>query len=226
MSRKQIAIATIFLVLLIDQALKFYIKTNIHYGDGFNILGLEWARIHFVENDGMAFGISFGGVVGKYFLSVFRIVTVSILIYVLIKMIKEKESKGLIFFFSMIIAGAIGNIIDSLFYGIIFSESYYHGSVAVLFPPEGGYGSFLTGKVVDMLYFPIIDTTLPESFPIWGGQRFEFFKPVFNIADAAISVGVISILLFHRYIIQSDKKSNETTVNEENSIVENEPLAH
>lgn len=189
---------TIFLVLIIDQCLKVYVKTNIHYQDGFDILGLSWAKIYFIENDGMAFGISFGGIVGKYVLSIFRILMVGFLFYILRSLLKNNESYGLIISFSMIIAGAMGNIIDSLFYGIIFSSSEFHGGLATMFPPEGGYSGFLTGKVVDMLYFPLIDTQLPEWFPIWGGERFEFFKPVFNVADSAITVGVISIILFHR----------------------------
>ncbi|MEZ4910209.1 MAG: lipoprotein signal peptidase [Saprospiraceae bacterium] len=206
MSRTQAAVFTIALVLILDQVLKIYVKTHIHYGDGFSLLGLEWARIHFVENEGMAFGISIGGKIGKYILSIFRIVTVSVLVYILRNMIKTKESIGLIIFFSMVIAGAIGNIIDSMFYGMIFSESYFHGPIATLFPPEGGYGSFLTGKVVDMLYFPLYDGPLPAWVPFIGGKPFEFFKHVFNIADASISIGVVCILLFHRSILKNNKK--------------------
>ncbi|MFZ1748735.1 MAG: lipoprotein signal peptidase, partial [Saprospiraceae bacterium] len=194
----------ILMVLTLDQVLKVYIKTNIHYGDGFDLLGLSWAKIHFVENEGMAFGLSFGGVVGKYILSIFRIVMVGFLFYILRNLIKNNESTGLILSFSLIIAGALGNIIDSMFYGLIFSESYFHGGLATLFPEEGGYGHFLTGKVVDMLYFPMIDTILPEWLPIWGGERFEFFRPVFNIADSAITIGVTSILLFHRRFFSSE----------------------
>ncbi len=197
---------TILIILIIDQAVKIYIKTNINYGDGFDILGLSWAKIHFVENEGMAFGMSFGGLTGKYILSIFRIIMTIFLLYILRNLLKQNESMGLIISFSMVIAGAIGNSIDGLFYGLIFSESHYHGGLATMFPPEGGYGSFLTGKVVDMLYFPIIDTVLPESFPIWGGERFEFFRPVFNIADSAISIGVASILIFHRRFFNSEIK--------------------
>lgn len=194
---------TILALILIDQIVKFYIKLNIPYGDGFKILGLDWARIHFVENEGMAFGISFGGITGKYILSIFRIFMTGFLIYFLNTIIKQGESKRLVFFFSLVIAGAIGNSIDGLFYGLIFSESYYNGPLGVLFPPDGGYGSFLTGKVVDMLYFPMIDTVWPSWVPIIGGEPLEFFRPVFNIADAAISVGVASILLFERKFFMS-----------------------
>ncbi|MFZ1457309.1 MAG: lipoprotein signal peptidase [Saprospiraceae bacterium] len=214
MRKSTAVLLTIILILILDQVLKIYIKTHIHYGDGFDILGLSWAKIHFVENEGMAFGLSFGGVTGKYILSIFRILMVVFLIYILNNLLKNKETYGLIISFSMIIAGAIGNIIDSMFYGLIFSESYFHGGLATMFPPEGGYGNFLTGKVVDMLYFPLIDTILPEWFPIWGGERFEFFRPVFNIADSAITVGVASILLFHRRFFNAEKQTAKETVSD------------
>ncbi len=204
MNKSTIVLFTILIILIIDQAVKIWIKTHINYGDGFDILGLSWAKIHFVENEGMAFGMSFGGLTGKYILSIFRIVMTGFLLYILYNLIKQNETNGLIVSFSMVIAGAVGNSIDGMFYGLIFSESHYHGGLATMFPPEGGYGSFLTGKVVDMLYFPMIDTVLPEWLPIWGGQRFEFFRPVFNIADSAITVGVASILLFHRRFFKSD----------------------
>ena len=209
MKKSTAVLITILTILIIDQLVKIYVKTHIHYGDGFDMLGLSWAKIHFVENEGMAFGLSFGGLTGKYILSIFRIIMVVFLFYILCNLIKHKETYGLIISFSMIIAGALGNIIDSMFYGLIFSESYFHGGLATMFPPEGGYGSFLTGKVVDMLYFPMIDTVLPEWMPLWGGERFEFFRPVFNIADSAITVGVASILLFHRRFFNSETVKDE-----------------
>jgi signal peptidase II len=196
---------TVFIVLVLDQLLKIYIKTNIEYGQGFDILGLSWAKIHFIENKGMAFGLSFGGVTGKYVLSIFRILMVGLLSYLLFGLIKTKESKWLIFSFSLIVAGAVGNIIDSVIYGLIFSESSYHGGLAHFVPFGEGYAPFLQGKVVDMFYFPMVDTILPEWIPIWGGQRFEFFQPVFNLADSAISVGVVSMLLFHRSFFLDEK---------------------
>lgn len=222
MKKSTAVLITILTILIIDQLVKIYVKTHIHYGDGFDMLGLSWAKIHFVENEGMAFGLSFGGLTGKYILSIFRIIMVVFLFYILCNLIKHKETYGLIISFSMIIAGALGNIIDSMFYGLIFSESYFHGGLATMFPPEGGYGSFLTGKVVDMLYFPMIDTVLPEWMPLWGGERFEFFRPVFNIADSAITVGVASILLFHRRFFNSETVKDEKPKTENIQATENE----
>lgn len=182
------------------------------YGQEFEILGLSWARIHFVENEGMAFGITLGGNAGKLALSLFRILAVVFLVYIIRSLIKAKESKGLLLCFGLILAGAIGNILDSAFYGLIFSESRYHGPVAELFPEGGGYAQFLFGKVVDMLYFPMINTYLPDWVPFWGGERFQFFNPVFNIADAAISTGVISLIVFHRNFLRTAGKETESTL--------------
>ena len=185
-------------MLIIDQALKIYTKTNFELGGGFLMFGQEWAKIHFVENDGMAFGLSFGGVIGKYMLSIFRIILVMALIYIIRGMIKAKENTGLLIAFALIIAGAIGNILDCAFYGMIFSDSPYHGSVAEMFPEGGGYAPFLRGKVVDMFYFPMYKGILPDWIPFRGGKPFSFFNPVFNVADTSISVGVFSILVFYR----------------------------
>lgn len=210
MKRSHLLFLLVFAVLIIDQWLKVYIKTNFSIGGGFNILGLSWAQIHFIENEGMAFGLSFGGVVGKYALSIFRIVMVGFLIYFLRTLIRSKESFGLQISFALIIAGAVGNIIDSMFYGLLFSESCFHCGVAEFLPEGGGYAGFLQGSVVDMFYFPMIDTHWPDWFPVWGGERFAFFKPVFNVADSAISIGVAIILIFYRsYFVGTKKKKQE-----------------
>jgi signal peptidase II len=206
--------------LIIDQWLKVHIKLTYPIGEGFKMFGQDWARIHFVENKGMAFGLEMGGAAGKYALSIFRILMVGLLGYIIKGLVEAKESKWLIVCFSLIIAGAIGNIIDSMVYGLIFSASSFHGPVAQFMPEAGGYAPFLQGKVVDMFHFPMVTTTWPEWVPKWGGSSLEFFRPVFNVADAAISVGVIAILLFHRRFftkpedikIQSEANSISTSI--------------
>lgn len=172
-------------------------------GEEILLFGSSRALIHFVENNGMAFGITLGGSYGKLALSLFRIFAVGFLIYYLRHLIQSKVSFGLLVSFSLILAGALGNILDSAFYGLIFSESSYHGGVAVLFPPEGGYAGFLHGKVVDMLYFPLFQGDFPEWLPFWGGEPYLFFRPVFNLADMSITIGVLNILIFQRSFFAS-----------------------
>jgi len=188
----------ILLVLFLDQGLKIWVKTHMEYGDEIALFGADWAMLHFVENNGMAFGLSLGGDYGKLALSLFRILAVGFLIYFIGRLIKLKLSMGLLASFALILAGALGNIIDSAFYGMIFSASPNHGGLATLFPPEGGYSSFLYGKVVDMFYFPMFRGHYPDWFPFSAGKPFLFFRPVFNIADAAITIGVTSIIIFYR----------------------------
>ena len=194
MSRGKLAILTVFLVLLLDQLLKIYIKTHFMLGQEFRIA--NWFIIHFTENNGMAFGMELGGSVGKLILSLFRVIAVIAIAGYLVYLVRQKSSRGLIISIALILAGALGNIVDSLFYGMIFNNSYYQ--LATLFPSEGGYSSFLHGKVVDMLYFPLLQGHFPTWVPIWGGEEFEFFRPVFNLADSAITVGVAIILLFQK----------------------------
>ncbi len=188
----------ITLILVADQALKFYIKTHFALQEEHNVLG-RFFRLHFVENAGMAWGWKFGGDFGKIVLTLFRMVAVILGVFYLRNIIKKRYHPGFIICAALIFAGAAGNLIDSMFYGLIFNNSdYYVHNVAIMFPPHGGYAGFLHGQVVDMLYFPIIQTHYPSWFPVWGGQDFEFFSPVFNLADASISVGVIAILLWQR----------------------------
>ena len=189
-------IILIVLILIADQVLKIWIKTHMTLGEEINVLG-NWFIIHFTENEGMAFGMRFGGDSGKLILSIFRIIAIIAIGWYLIKITKRKENPGLIFSMSLIFAGALGNIIDSAFYGMIFSESKFH-EVAMLFPAEGGYSSFLHGKVVDMLYFPVLKGFYPQWFPFWGGQDFIFFRPVFNIADSSITTGVLILIFFQK----------------------------
>jgi len=196
-------VLAIFLILLADQLLKFWIKLNMSLGQEFHVIG-KWFIIHFTENNGMAFGMEFGGEAGKLALTLFRIAAVAVIGYGVIYLIKKKYHRGLILNVALIFAGALGNIIDSTFYGMIFSESSYF-QPAVLFPPGGGYSSLFHGKVVDMFYFPLLQGTFPQWLPVWGGEEFIFFRPVFNIADAAISVGVIAILIFQKRYFKEEK---------------------
>jgi len=208
MTRTVKSLIIIFIILIADQVLKIYIKTTMPIGDEI-VVFKDWFILHFVENNGMAFGFEFAGEYGKMFLSIFRIVAVVAIGWYLFKLAKQKEIPfGFIASISLIFAGAIGNIIDSLFYGLIFEHSY--GQVSAIFPEGGGYAGFLHGKVVDMFYFPLINGHYPEWFPFFGGDQFIFFRPVFNIADSAITVGIFSILIFYRnYFNKVEDKPTE-----------------
>lgn len=195
MHKKYQAILFALLLLILDQVVKIYIKTNMTLGEEFNVLG-SWFRIHFIENNGMAFGMELGGKAGKVFLTLFRIVAVCGIGWYISNLIKEKAPKGVIISFILIFAGAMGNIIDCLFYGVIFNDSM--GQVASLLPEMGGYSSLLHGKVVDMFYFPLYEGFLPDWFPFWENKHVIFFRPVFNIADSYISIGVFMMILFYR----------------------------
>jgi signal peptidase II len=190
----------ILLILLIDQVSKIYIKTHFMLGQEIDVLG--WFRLLFVENDGMAWGAKIPGSFGKIILTSFRIVAVSLISYWLWDTIRKKSPKILIISVSLILAGAIGNIIDSVFYGVIFDSSL--GQIATLFADEP-YGELLKGKVVDMLYFPMYSDILPNWVPIWGGEYFVFFEPVFNIADTAISTGFGLLVVFNKKAFPKDK---------------------
>jgi signal peptidase II len=211
---RQVALL-IILILLADQAIKVYIKTHYYLQEEHNILGLDWAKLHFVENAGMAWGWKFGGEFGKIALTLFRLAAVIVGTFYLKGFIKKRYNRGLIICAALIYAGAAGNLIDSMFYGLIFEDSnHFMQNVARAFPAGGGYAGFLHGKVVDMFYFPIIkNATFPTWLPIWGGQNFEFFSPVFNLADASISVGVIAILIFQkRFFKQHSTEETHPTV--------------
>lgn len=197
-SRRQLVyvLITVFIVLLLDQWLKVYIKTNFTLGESRMMFG-NWFELHFTENPGMAFGLTLGGKWGKIVLTLFRIIASGLIIFYIRELLREGAKTGMIVLVSLILGGAVGNIIDSIFYGQLFSASSYH-QIATALPSDGGYAPVFMGKVVDMLYFPLIDTFWPDWIPYFGGSRFQFFRPVFNIADAAISVGVFSIIIFRK----------------------------
>lgn len=197
--RYRIPLLTVLLVLFIDQFIKIYIKLNYPLGEVKRIA--SWFIIHYTENPGMAFGYEFGGNIGKLLLSLFRILACVGGVLYIRHIILKKEHPGFVFSISLILAGALGNILDSAFYGVLFSETNEF-DVAKFMPAEGGYAGVLYGHVVDMFYFPIINGHFPDWFPIWGGEEFQFFRPIFNFADASISVGVAIIILFHKKFSQ------------------------
>ena len=197
----------ILILVFIDQAIKIYVKTNFYYGE--ERLVFDWFRIHFIENPGMAWGLKLGkGDMGKLALTLFRLAAVVWGTFYIKRIIREKYHPGFIVSVGFIYAGALGNLIDSLFYGVIFEKSDpVMQNIANAFTAQSGYAGFMFGHVVDMWYFPIIRTTLPDWLPIRGGKYFEFFSPVFNTADVWVSTGVISILVFQKKFF---KKTNAT----------------
>ena len=220
MSLKKAAIL-IILILLIDQVSKVYIKLNFRLEESVEIF--SWFQILFVENDGMAWGAKLSDFfsfisdrTAKVILTTFRLVAVVGIAYWLISSIRSKGSTVLIVAISLIFAGALGNIIDSVFYGVLFNDSY--GQIATFLPEAGGYDSLLHGKVVDMLHFPMWNGTFPDWFPGVGGNHFTFFQPVFNIADMAISSGVGLLLVFNKRAFSKTELTSETTIEETQNV--------
>lgn len=213
------ALLIVLLIVVADQVLKIWVKTHFANGDDVKVMG-NWFRLHFIENEGMAYGMKLSeSPIGKIVLSSFRLVAVIFGFFLLRRLVDKGYGRGMLICGSLILAGALGNLLDSMFYGLIFSESPYscfsgnydnmasllrdHNKEAVAhFTQFGkGYTSFLQGRVVDMFYFPILETNVPSWMPFWGGRNFIFFEPVFNLADAAISVGIITLLLFQKKLI-------------------------
>lgn len=218
----------ILLIVAADQALKIYVKTHFHSGEWQPVIG-KWFQLYFIENEGMAYGWKFGGEWGKLALTLFRLAAVIFGVFYLRRIVKEKFHPGFIVCAALIFSGALGNLIDSMFYGLIFENSHpVYENVAGIFP-EHGYAGFLHGKVVDMLYFPIIkDVHYPSWFPFWGGEEFVFFRPIFNLADASISTGVIAILVFQKRLLGKRKPDSphhstetRTLINDEMQVSQN-----
>lgn len=219
--KRLIAISVVFLVLLVDQVSKIWVKTNMALYDVIDITG--WFKIYFVENPGMAFGIE---AIGKLFLSIFRIIAVSAIVVFLARIIRDNFKTGFITCIALVLAGASGNIIDSVFYGVFF-EASYPGHIAAAVPFGEGYASLLHGKVVDMFYFPLIEGTFPKWVPFVGGDDFLFFRFIFNVADAAISVGVALLIIFYRKTLSYSllsKKDRERLEREQQEKTEKETL--
>ena len=203
MSIRTKSVLLIALLLVIDQWSKIYVKTHFMLGESVDVF--SWFKISFIENEGAAFGMQ---IVGKLFLTLFRIAAIVALSIFIHRLIKRNARAGYILVISVLLAGAVGNLVDSLFYGVLFSESTTY-AVATFMPEGGGYAPFLYGKVVDMFYFPLIETVFPDWVPIWGGQEFVFFRPIFNLADSAICVGVFLLLIFYRHTLSASLSKEE-----------------
>ena len=209
MDKKKQARLVVLLVaalIVVDQVVKILVKTNMQIGEDIPLIG-EWCRLHFIENEGFAFGMSMGGATGKVVLTLVRLVASAVIAWLLVRMVKGGTRSSLVVSLALIFAGAVGNLVDSCFYGLIFNESYY--SVATLFPADGGYAPLLQGKVVDMFYFPLFEFDWPTWLPLVGGNHFEFFNAIFNVADSAITVGIVWLMIDQFFIAPKYKKSVE-----------------
>lgn len=202
MSKRKLAILTIISAIILDQVIKIYVKTHYTLGDGVTVF--SWFQIHFTENNGMAMGFEFGGKAGKLFLTLFRLVAVSAIVYWLIGTLKRKVHNAVIIAISLIFSGAVGNIIDSVFYGVVF-DTPMGTNLATLFSDKP-YGELFYGKVVDMFYFPIWEGVLPEWIPFVGGNFFRFFNYIFNPADAYITTGVALLFIFSKRAFPKEEK--------------------
>lgn len=218
--KKRSVFLIILLIVAADQALKIFVKTHFQLGESHLIFG-HWFQLYFIENEGMAYGWKFGGEFGKMVLTLFRLAAVIFGVFYIKKIIEKKYNPAFVFCVALIFAGALGNLIDSMFYGLIFENSTV-SNIAHIFPAHG-YAGFLHGKVVDMLYFPIIDTHFPSWFPFWKGESFVFFSPIFNIADASISTGIIAIFVFQKKFFGSH--NHQPALKSENLINDEVPVS-
>jgi len=204
----------VLLVLIVDQTIKILVKTNMTLGQSIPVFG-DWFMLHFTENFGMAFGIEIPGEFGKMTLSLIRIGALGFIGWYIVKLAREGAPTGLLVCLGLLFGGAAGNVVDSAFYGLIFSQSFFH-QVAIMFPEGGGYGTFLHGYVVDMFYAPMIQGAFPQWLPFWGGREFTFFSPVFNVADAAITTGVFTMLIFQKRFFHFGAKQENTPTTQPN----------
>ena len=219
--KKRSVFLIICCIVIADQVLKIYIKTHYHAGESHAIIG-NWFQLYFIENEGMAYGWKLGGEWGKMALTLFRLGAVIFGVFYIGKIIEKKYNKGFIICVALIFAGALGNLLDSMFYGLIFENSSMETyNIAKIFPAHG-YAGFLHGNVVDMLYFPIIHTQLPSWIPFWGGSNFDFFSPIFNLADASISTGIITIFVFQKYFFKSNTSKTTAQSIETKTLVNDE----
>ncbi len=222
-NKSLICIAVVFAVLVVDQCLKIWVKTTFPLGGKLDLIG-QWCQLYFIENEGMAFGLSFGESTGKLLLTLFRLVASIAIGYYIVRLLRRNERMAILLSLTLIFVGALGNLIDSCFYGLIFSEST-HLEAAMLFPPEGGYGTFMHGRVVDMFYFPMFHWVWPDWVPFVGGTEGEFFNAIFNFADAAVCCGV-GLLIVDQCIAGGKKKNNadaDDSVAEEPNFEDPEP---